>query len=419
MKLRFILGALLFSFTVSSLAYSLSIPELLRRKPQTIEPGRAGNLSERDFNRLGKAQKFMSSEKYDRALELLKSLEQSLRKKPYGQAQVYQTMGYVYAQTDRFAEASKAFEKCLKLKALPIGPTLSTMYSLSQVYVAQEKYLEAVPYVQDYIHNKKQDPKPSSYFFLGQIWAQLKQIGEAIKYVEQAIKLEPEPKESWLRLSVALYYEKKQYPKAATVLEKLVKMNPAKIKYWKQLSSVYVAMGADDKALATMEVAHKHKVVVEEKDLIHLVKLSLFRGIPYKAATYMASGMEDGKIEKTHKNFQILADSYIQAQEMDKALDALGKAAPLSKDGKTFVRQGQIYLEKRNGKSISAVKKGISKGGLKKPGMAYLTLGIAQYKAGSTQASLETFRSAMKYPKTKKQAAEWINHLKSETAITH
>ncbi len=415
MGLRYLLGVLLLSLLTSQAANSLTVKELIRRKPQKIEGGRAGNLSERDFNRLGKAQKFMASEKYDAAIEVLDGLERSLAKRKFGLAQVYQTKGYVYAQSDRFADAAKYFKLCVELDALPLGPTLSTMYSLAQVYVAQEKYKESVPYIQDYIYNKGDEVNTSAYFFFGQVWAQLKQINKSIFWVEKAVKAEPDTKESWLRLLVALYYEKKAFPKAALILEKLVKIKPDKIKYWKQLSSVYVAMNKENKALATMEVAYKNKVVIEEKDIIHLVKLSLFRGVPYKAAFYLSEGLKAGRVEKTHKNYEILSDSYIQAQEMDQALAALSKAAPLAPNGQTYVRQGQIFLEKENYKeSINSLQKGIAKGGLKKPGLAYLALGIAQYQSGATQASLETFRSATKYPKYKKQAREWINHLNTQ-----
>lgn len=419
MNLKHLLGIMILSFLPVQ-ASSQTVEELLKRKPQEIEGGRPGNLSERDFNRLGKAQKFMASEKFDEALEVLNGLEKSLAKKEFGLAQVYQTKGYVYAQSDRFAEAAKYFKLCVDLNALPLGPTLSTMFSLAQVYVAQEKYAESVPYIQDFIFNKGDQVNNSAYFFFGQVWAQLKQVDRAIFWVEKAIAAEAKPKESWLRLVVALYYQKKDYPKAAATLEKLIQQVPNKASYWKQLSSVYVAMDQEDKALATIEVAYKNKLVVEEKDIVHLARLSVYRGVPYKAAHYISEGLKAGKVEKTHKNYQVLVDAYIQAREMDLALKALQEAAPLAPDGETYVRQGQIYLEKESYKdSIEALKKGIAKGGLKKPGLAYLALGIAQYESGSKQSSLETFRSASKFPKYKKQATEWIQHIHSETKITH
>ena len=414
-KLLIISSALVLSQGLSA----ITLNEVLKRKPQKVEGGSPGNISERDFERLGKAQKFMANEKFSDALALLDSLESSMSRKPYGLAQVLQTKGYVYAQTDRFKEAAEAFKKVVELNALPEGPTLSTMYSLGQVYAAQEKYLEAIPPVQDYIFNSEEE-KPEAQYFLGQIWMQVKQTGRAIAAVEKAVAASPQPKEDWLRFLVALYYEKKSYAKAADMLNKLLQVVPDKVKYWKQLSSVYVAMGKDDEALAALEVAHKRGLIEEEKDLLQVAKLSVFREVPYKAGVYLEEAMKSGKIKKSFENYKLLADSWIASQEMDRALKALAEAAPLAPNGEVYVRQGQIYLEQEKWKdSIKALQKGIAKGKLKKPGLAYLALGIAQYKNGATESSLETFRSAQKFGKYKKQAGEWISHLKSESAITH
>ncbi|SMF20589.1 tetratricopeptide repeat protein [Pseudobacteriovorax antillogorgiicola] len=406
-------------FAVPSLATGKTVQEVVNRKPQTIEGGRSGTIRERSLKRLTKAQQLMSTEKYDAALEILQGLEKSLSGNKFGLAQVYQTSGYVYAQSDRFAKASEYFRKTIELNSLPKTPTLNTMYSLAQVLVAEERYIDAVPYIQDYLFNKEPQ-RAEAFFFYGQVLAQLKQMRMAAVQVEKALKLTDSPKESWLRLLVALYFEQKLYSKAAVILEKLVNIKPDKNQYWKQLSSVYIAMNQDSKALAVLEVAYKNKVLTEEKDLLQLIRLSLFEGVPYKAGVYLQKALDDGAVAKTSKHFELLAESWIQAQEVDRALTALDKAAPLSSDGKLYVRQGQLYLEKEKWKeSIAALKKGIEKGGLKKEGLAYVALGIAHYNSGATQSAIESFRKAKAFPKFKKQAAEWINHVNTEVAITH
>ena len=128
-----------------------SIKELVERKPLKVEGSRTGSVRERALKRLGKAQKLMASERYEESLQVLNSLEESLKSNRFGLSQVYQTKAYVYAQSDRFDKSIEYFEKVLDLKSLPRAPYLSTMYSLAQVYVAQEKYLKAVPLLQDYI----------------------------------------------------------------------------------------------------------------------------------------------------------------------------------------------------------------------------------------------------------------------------
>lgn len=410
-----LLAALSFElFLGATASYGAGIKELMDRKPAKIEGGRTGNLRQRALKRLAKAQKLMASEKYQDSLKVLDGLEKSLKSNKYGLSQVYQTKGYVYAQSDRFPQAAESFQKTLDLKALPKAPLLNTMYSLAQVLVAQEKFIEAIPLLQDYMFNKE-PARPDVFFFYGQILAQLKEIPAATRNIEKAVSLSSSPKESWLRLLVALYYEQKQYSKAAVILDKLVKIRPDKTKYWKQLSSVYLAMDKESKALAVLEVAYKNDALKEEKDLLQLVRLSLFEGVPFKAGKYLDKAISEGKVEKTAKHFELLAESWVQAQEIDLALVALKKAAPLSKNGKLYVRQGQLFLEKEKWKdSISSLKKGIAKGGLKKPGLAHVALGIAHYNAGSKKLALSSFGKAAKFPKFAKQAKEWMNHVSTE-----
>ncbi|MFW7377726.1 MAG: tetratricopeptide repeat protein [Oligoflexus sp.] len=416
-----LLKLLVISLTIlaATSGVAADIKTLLQRKPQKVEDARPGNLSERDYNRLSRAQQMMAEGKFDDALNLLNMLEESTRRDSFGLAQVYQTKGYVYAQNDNFAKAAEYFQKCLDLKALPLQPTLSTMYSLAQVNAAQEKYLEAVPLLQDYLYNRD-PPHADAYFFYGQILAQLNARLEAVKQVERAIELNPEPREPWYRLLAALYYEQKNYPKAIVALTSLLNINPDKKEYWQQLSSIYVATNQDDKALATLEVAYKKDFLDEERDLLQLVRLSLFRGVPYKAGVYLEKAIEQGIVEKNKKHYELLADSWIRAQEVDRALAALSLAAPLADDGSVFVRQGQLYLEKEQWQeSVKSLEAGIKKGGLSKPGLAYVAMGIAQYRLGRTEASLAAFKQAQKYPQQERQAKEWINHLSMGVADTH
>ena len=49
-------------------------------------------------------------------------------------------------------------------------------------------------------------------------------------------------------------------------------------------------------------------------------------------------------LEDNEKNLKLLADSWRMAQEIDKAIPVLRKAASLSKDGKAYVLLGNLYL---------------------------------------------------------------------------
>ncbi|MBQ46428.1 MAG: hypothetical protein CMP10_02860 [Zetaproteobacteria bacterium] len=389
-----------------------SVAVVLGRKAQSVTGGSAGNLPERIYNKLAKAQKYLAADKYDDALRILKKLEKSQQRRPAALAQVLQTQGYVYAQMENFKDADTALDQAIKLNKLPMQPTLRTMYTRAQVLVAAGRYQDAVPIVQDVIFSSP-TPKPEHYFFLAQVLAQLKEEKTAIIMAETALELAESPKENWLQLLVALYYESKLFEKSAVALEKLVTLRPNKIKYWRQLSGVYINLDQSDKALSSLEVAYKQGVLKEERELLQLARLSMFRKVPYKAGNYLNKAFKEGLIKKTQKNYELEANAWIQAQELKRAQEALALAAPLSKNGEVFMRQGQLYLaQDKWSLGEIAIDKALKKGGIKKPGLAWLTLGIAKYQSKKFKGAANAFQKAVAYEAYKKQAIDWLNHLK-------
>ena len=71
-----------------------------------------------------------------------------------------------------------------------------------------------------------------------------------------------------------------------------------------------------------------------------------------------------GPVVRTNeKNLKLLADSWRMAQEIDKAIPVLERAAKMSKEGKSYVLLGNLYLsEDRVELAVDAIKKGLGQG---------------------------------------------------------
>ena len=244
------------------------------------------------------------------------------------------------------------------------------------------------------------------------LYAQLKQYKKAIKSIKTAISIAPKPKESWYQLLLAMYYQEKQYSKAASVLETMVVLWPDQEKYWKQLSGVYFTLKKNRKALAVLELANKRGFLEEEKELMNLVNMYLFQDIPYKAALLLEKEIEAGRIPDTGENLQKLGESWMQAKENDKALEYLKKAAEEQKKGKLFLQIAQLYTDKESwSRVIEFSNKALAAGGLSNPGTAHLLKGMAYFEQGKRESALAAFSKGSRYPKSQKQAGQWINHI--------
>jgi tetratricopeptide (TPR) repeat protein len=155
-------------------------------------------------------------------------------------------------------------------------------------------------------------------------------------------------------------------------------------------------------------------------------------GNPYWAASVIVSGQEkqvfvknkETKIDElkpvvkeTEKILKLLADSWRMAQEIDKAIPVLEKAAKISKDGETYVLLGNLYLsEDKLNEAINSIEKVIKKGKLKKISQAHLTLVQAHFELENFEEAKKQFRMAArdKDKKTKKTANSWIKYTENE-----
>ncbi len=376
----------------------------------------AATLSERTYKRLTTIQELMGENKYKEALKRLDSLLPRVRKNGYEYAVVMQTYGFAYAAQEKYKKAIKAFNEALKTEALPDQVQQSMRYNLAQLYAADSDWKAAARAYEQWL-TQAEKPSADSYAFGATIYAQLKNYDKAIPKIRKAISLASKPRENWYQLLLSMLYQKKHYAEAAKVLETMVAYWPDKKQYWKQLSGVYFTLKKNRRALAVLELAHKQGFLEKERELMNLVNMYLLQGIPYKAAKILDAEMKAGRIQRTGKNLQKLGEAWMRAKETDEALRELQAAAEVQEKGVLFLRLAQLYTDKENWKKvIDLSNKALAAGGLKHPGDAYLLKGMALYESGKKQSAIASFSKALKYKKSKRQASQWITHIRTEGA---
>ncbi|WP_457676397.1 tetratricopeptide repeat protein [Thiolapillus sp.] len=376
----------------------------------------AATLSERTYKRLTIIQELMGENKYKEALKRLDELLPRVRKHKYEYAMVMQTYGFAYAAQDQYKKAIKAFNEALKTEALPEQVQLRMRYNLAQLYAADNDWKSAARAYEQWLA-VAEEPSADSYAFGATIYAQLKNYDKAIPKIRKAIRLAPKPRENWYQLLLSMLYQKKHYAEAAKVLETMVAYWPDKKQYWNQLSGVYFTLKKNRRALAVLELAHKQGFLEKERELMNLVNMYLLQGIPYKAAKILDAEMKAGRIARTGKNLQKLGEAWMRAKETDEALRELQAAADAQEKGILYLRLAQLYTDKENwNKVIDLADKALAAGELKNPGDAYLLKGMALYETGKKQGAIASFSKALKYKRSKRQASQWITHIRTEGA---
>ena len=374
------------------------------------ETGQSSGMSEATYRVVEAAQKALEKQDYSTAEKKLRDIAD--KTDGYERAIVFQTLGYVYTQQNRYVQAIPAFEEALKLNALPQQPQENLLYNTGQLYIAAENYDKAISLLERYIKEACKPPSPEAHVQLAAAYLEKKRFRDALIQVDIALKKAPAPKEQWLQLKLALHYELKQYSQCADTLIQLVGMAPDNQQYWRQLSSVLYEVEKDQESVAVLALAERQGFLSREAEYRNLLGLYMQTGIPLKAAKLWDEGIKKGVVSRSAKNLQTLSEAYILVREYDEAEASLKTAARLSDEGDIYRKLGQIYVEQeRWDEALDAFGKALQKG-VDKVGSTQLLLGVAAYNVGQNDRARTALLAATKYPDSEKNARQWLNYLR-------
>ncbi|MEE9354907.1 MAG: tetratricopeptide repeat protein [Methylococcaceae bacterium] len=368
------------------------------------------------YKKLKKSEQLLAKESYKEALALLQGLLGSVVKQTYDEATVLKSLAYVHTLQGHYKQAAVKLEQCISLEKLPEDQQQQTMYDLGQLYLGLQQYQKAIRLMEPWVSNN--NPKDGrAYILLANAHAQLKQYRPALTYAKKANRQTKKINEAWYQLELALHYELHDYPAMIPVLTTLLKHVPDKTEYWNRLSSVHQQLNQNKKAASIKQLAYKKGLLKNEKELLNLVDLLLYAGLPFQAAELMQFEYDQGRIKRHVKYWERLANAWTQAREFDQAVVALEKASSLTKSGNLYHRLGHIYVQQEQwAKAISSLQKAIQKGDIKNTGQTYLLLGMSHYELQQKKQARQAFERAGKYKKTTKAARQWLQYLAGEKA---
>ena len=349
----------------------------------------------------------------DKVIKLIEKLEPVVQKRIFQLTHLYHLKAQVYLSKDDFKRAFLYYKKTIDLKTLPYREHLSVLYDMAILYLFQNK-IQKASQLTDQLFYLADTVTPSLYILKASILVEQKYKKQALKMVMKAIQSTNNPKESWLAFGAALNIEMEKYVPAARLLTKLTSSYPNRKKYWKQLSAVYLNIKKDDRALATMDLAYKMDFLEKEQEILHLASLLMYQGLSFKAAHIIERAMKLKKVKFTQKNYEILGDCWLRAEETNKALTSYELAAPLAKNGKIFAKIGRIYMQKQNWSAVTNnFKKALNRGGIKYPEHIYIATGIAHLNLKQYTEAVKSFEQVIKTEakgQLIKTARQWIDY---------
>lgn len=405
--------------TLNSTMVSAAAPQ--PQQEEDDEGDKQAFMSQQTYNRLSRVHKMIDEEAYGDALEELRDLADDTQDRPYEHAVTLQTFGFVYINQENWRQAAAYLQRALDQDALPKEPEKQVVYALAQIYSQLEEYSKTISLMTNYLQGAE-NPPPDAFIILANAYAAQNQFTKAYPWVRKATAAMEKPKKDWLNLQLGIQFELKKFSESADTLEILTANWPDTKRYWQQLSGVYIELGRDDEALATLSMAYKKGFLDTESEYLNLARLYMLNDVPYQAGQVVEKAIEDGHVEAKQKNYELLSQAWIQAREYKKGIEALGKAAALTDDGELYLRQAQLYMSIADWEgAMAAANKAVEKGSMtqKKMGQAWLVRGTAASEAKNFDVAIAAFNKARGYEDTRKQASQWLSFVRTEQEFSN
>jgi tetratricopeptide (TPR) repeat protein len=400
---------------------------------------RAANpsLSPKTYQALNDIQVLLTENKFSEAEDGLKDLEENLTPS-FGLALTYQIHAQLFLAQENRIQALIYFNKALALEAMKATQAVSLATNVAQLYLADSQVVEAISVLQIRIEAAEKEKVGSTnsmaFITLGSAFQLKQDFKNAIVWLKQGIDRSKPPRENWLQMLMAAYYQLKQYPEAISVLDQLIVMNETKEEYWLQQASLQQMRNKPKEALNVLQLANVRNILVKEEGLIILVQLLITEGVPERAGRILQELLEQEKITLNDDNWKLLASAWLQSRERKRAITAFINAAEYSlqlvdkslkekeevnkietkqEAAKLYYRSAQLQFDESDFKgAISSFTKARVLGltGSKR-GLSFLMQGSAYFELEEYQNAKVYFSKALEEPKSTNSAKAWLDYM--------
>ncbi len=183
----------------------------------------------------------------------------------------------------------------------------------------------------------------ASMYELARIYKREGRVDDAVLLMEDAITIDP--KNEWYYILLAdLYRQNRQFEKVAGVFGKLIDHFPEKMDYRYDLAGIYIIMGDYKTAIEMYDEIESQIGITEE---ISLKKRNLWNNLnkPRKAMDEVKALVEAYPFNTRY--MQILAESYVNDEDYDKALKMYQKVVEIDpEDPYIHISLSDLYRKK-------------------------------------------------------------------------
>jgi tetratricopeptide (TPR) repeat protein len=388
---------------VLSLALGISaLSSALIVMPGEAQAQEAKKEAQRVGAKVGKplkaAQDAMKKEDWDTALAKTLEADALPEKTAFESYQIDEFLGFIYLKKADYVNAAVAYDEMLQSGLVPPEDMPDRVKIATQLNFQIKNYPKAIEYGKRWIEatggtGSEPDSLVAQAYFIEDDYA------NALTHAKNAIEIarrNGEPvKEPWLQIALACYNNNDDMANVAVALEDLVREFPSK-KYWEQLLGVSQRVEEQDDrvTLSLYQLMFELDALRRDVDYVEMAQLAIQAGVPGEAVKVLEKGFENKILEEedVQRRKALLAEARASAQADQKSLAGLETEAKAAKAGQADVALGSAYLSYGEyEKAAEALRRGMGKGGVKRPDEAQIVLGRALLKVNQPEEALKAF----------------------------
>jgi tetratricopeptide (TPR) repeat protein len=376
-------------------------------------------ISERVFKAIDESQDRMDEDDVAGALQALEGLQDRYLS-DYEKTQVLRMRGVILYHAERYDDARLAFETALEQDDVPEPLIADLLGILGRLALMTDNNLIAEERFQALLAIPNQDT-PENRVLLASAYLRQGKYADALTPLASAIREQREagqsPREDWLSMLAAVHYELEDYEAMRAVVRELVERYPSE-RYLMNLAALHGQLGDEERQLALIEALNDDGRLDAATEVRLLASLFLAQELPYKAAVLLQSAIDGGLIDANRQTLEQLSQAWYLAQEVDRAIPPLERAAEQAGDGELYMRLAGLHMDAYRWEAAAqSAARALERGGLTDEGRAWLTMGMARVRLDHLKEAARCFRQARAFEATQGYADQWLAYVANEERL--
>lgn len=281
----------------------------------------------------------------------------------YEKALAAQTAAQIAYEGGDMPRALSLFEQVVALDALDNDNHYAMMLNLAQLQQQQKRYDDALA-TYDRFFAETGSADPEAKMMKGQVLFLMDRHPEAAALMQEAIDASEAPKPEWKALLMQVHANSGNAGEAVRMAEQVAAAKPDDRRAQLNLAAVYQQAGMQDKALAVLEKLRSGGQLSEAIEYQQLYTSYInMEGKEAEAIAVINEGIAKGILSEDFNTSVALAQAYYFSGQIEPAVAAYRKAAPLDKDGSTYLNLAKVLLnEGRDAEAAAAARSSLEKG---------------------------------------------------------